>query len=73
MPQWAWNCNGLIVGTDPVAIDTIGWDIIEKKRKEANLPTLKQAGREPTYIATAADDQHRLGCNDLSKIRIIRV
>jgi len=73
MPQWAWNYNGLIIGFDPVAIDTIGWDIIEKKRKEMGLATLKQVGREPTYIATAADDQHRLGCNDLNKIKIIRV
>lgn len=73
MPQWAWHYNGLIVGFDPVAIDAIGWDIIEQKRKEMGLPTLKQAGREPTYIATAADDQHRLGCNDLNKIKIIRV
>ncbi len=73
MPQWAWNYNGIIAGFDPVAIDTIGWDIIEKKRKELGLPTLKQAGREPTYIATAADDYHRLGCNDLNMIKKILV
>lgn len=73
MPQWAWHYNGLIIGFDPVAIDTIGWDIIEQKRQEMGLPTLKQVGREPTYIATAADDRHRLGCNDLNKIEIIRV
>lgn len=73
MPQWAWHYNGIIVGFDPVAIDTIGWDIIEQQRKEMGLPTLKEVGREPTYIATAADDQHRLGCNDLNKINLIRV
>jgi uncharacterized protein (DUF362 family) len=73
MPQWAWNYNGLIVGFDPVAIDTVGWDIIEKQRKTKGLPTLKQAGRVPAYIATAADDQHHLGCNDLNKIKIIQV
>ena len=72
MPQWAWNHNSLIVGFDPVAIDTIGWEIIEQKRKEKGLPTLMESGREPTYIATAADAQHRLGQNDLNKIKIIR-
>jgi len=72
MPQWAWNQNELIVGFDPVAIDTIGWNLIEKKRKENGLPSLKEAGREPIYIATAADDQHRLGCNDLSKIKTVQ-
>lgn len=73
MPQWAWYYNGLLVGFDPVALDTIGWKIIEDKRKEKGLPTLKQAGREPTYIATAADEKHQLGCNDLSKIKLIQV
>lgn len=73
MPQWAWSHNGLIVGFDSVAIDTIGWNIIEKKRQEKGLPSLKQAGREPGYIATAADAQHRLGCNDLARIKIVRV
>jgi len=47
--------------------------IVEEKRKEAGMASLKQVGREPTYIATAADEHHRLGCKDLSKIRIIRV
>lgn len=73
MPQWAWHHNCLIVGVDPVAIDTIGWDIIEQKRKEKGLTTLAAAGREPTYIATAADAQHRLGQNDLSKLKILKV
>jgi len=73
MPQWAWNHNSLIVGFDPVAIDKIGWDIIEQKRKEKGLPTLAASGREPTYIATAADAKHRLGQNDLNKIKIRQV
>jgi uncharacterized protein (DUF362 family) len=73
MPQWAWPFNGLLVGFDLVALDRIGWDIIEKKRKEMGLLTLKQVNREPTYIATAANGAHRLGCNDLSKIEVVRV
>lgn len=73
MPQWAWPYNGLLIGTDLVALDTVAWDIIEKKRAEKGMPSLKQAGREPTYIATAADENHRLGCNDLNKIRIEQV
>ena len=73
MPQWAWQFNGLLLGFGPVALDTVGWDIIEKKRKTEGLPTLKQANREPTYIATAADEKHRLGCNDLSKIEVVYI
>ncbi|MBN1349915.1 DUF362 domain-containing protein [candidate division KSB1 bacterium] len=73
MPQWAWNYNGLIVGKDMVAIDQVGWTIIEEKRKREGYPSLKQAGREPTYIATAADANHRLGTNDMQQIELINV
>ena len=61
MPQWNWSYNGLIMGTDPVALDYTGWQIIEEERLKNNLKTLKADNREPTYIATAADDQHREG------------
>lgn len=53
-PQWVWDFGGLIVGTDPVAMDQTGYKIIKEKRDELGLPSLKQAGREPKYIQTAA-------------------
>ncbi|MEE4310611.1 MAG: DUF362 domain-containing protein [candidate division KSB1 bacterium] len=73
MPQWTWHYNGIIVGRDMVALDTLGWKIIEDKRKENGLASLKEAGREPTYIHTAADPLHSLGIHDLSKIDLISV
>ncbi|MDZ7262842.1 MAG: DUF362 domain-containing protein [candidate division KSB1 bacterium] len=73
MPQWSWNYNGLLVGQDMVALDHLGWQIIEEKRKEKGLPSLKEVGREPTYIATAADQDHRLGTNDPNKMEVIRI
>jgi len=73
MPQWTWPFNGLLLGQDMVALDRVAWDIIEKKRQHKGLPSLKEAGREPTYIATAADARHRLGVNDLNAIRIVQV
>jgi uncharacterized protein (DUF362 family) len=72
MPQWSWKYNGLILSTDPVAMDYTGWQIIEKKRLEHDMPTLKKTGREPVYIATAADKNHRLGTNDPARIEIIQ-
>jgi len=69
-PQWQWNYNGIILGTDPVAIDYVGWQIIEEKRKKEGLPSLKQEGREPTYINIAANPEHRLGTNDPTRIAI---
>jgi uncharacterized protein (DUF362 family) len=73
MPQWSWNCNSLITATDPVALDYTGWQIIEAKRQEMNLNSLKEVGREPLYISTAADINHQLGTNDPRKIDIIKV
>ena len=73
MPQWSWPFNGLLVASDPVALDTIGWQIIEAKRKEKGLMSLQAAKRPPSYIATAADAQHRLGTNDARLIRRVEV
>ncbi len=73
MPQWTWPFNGLLVGRDPVAMDYTGWQIIEKKRAAMGMTTLKASKREPTYIATAADAQHRLGTNDPAKIELVEV
>ncbi|MCL5745399.1 MAG: DUF362 domain-containing protein [Acidobacteria bacterium] len=73
MPQWSWPYNGLLVGQDPVALDTVGWQIIEQKRAEKGLKPLKGMKREPKYIATAADSQHRLGTNDPSRIERLEV
>jgi hypothetical protein len=63
-PQYAWKENALLVSQDPVALDYTGWRIIERKRAEKGLKTLSADGRAPKYIATAADDRHRLGTND---------
>ncbi|MGB7728601.1 MAG: DUF362 domain-containing protein [Candidatus Acidiferrum sp.] len=72
-PQYAWKYNGLMVATDPVAIDYTAWQIIEKKRAERGLNTLSQAGMPANYISVAADPQHRLGTNDPSRIDLVEV
>lgn len=69
--QWSWPPASLLVSTDPVAVDRVGWELIEQKRRESDLPSLKDAGREPTYIATA--DRKGLGVGrlgDISKMAI---
>jgi len=73
MPHWTWPYNGLLVGHDPVALDYIGWQIIEKKRAEAGMKSLQEMKREPAYIRTAADAQHNLGNNDPRFIKVVEV
>jgi uncharacterized protein (DUF362 family) len=72
-PQYAWKYNGVIVASDPVAIDYTASQIIEHKRAERGLKTLADAGTPPKYIAVAADAQHGLGTNDPNRIALREV
>jgi uncharacterized protein (DUF362 family) len=64
--QWSWPWQGVLASTDPVALDAVGWRMIEKRRAEVGLPSLTKAKREPTWIATAA----KLGLGQDSAERI---
>ena len=55
----------------PCGIDAIAWQIIEEKRKEKGLPSLKQENHEPSYMFTAGDQEHCLGNFDKNKIETI--
>ncbi|APF16838.1 DUF362 domain-containing protein [Caldithrix abyssi] len=73
MPQWRWPFAGIMLSQDPVATDAVAWQIIEQKRKEKGLPPLKQENREPRYIFTAGDAEHRLGHFDKNKIETVHI
>jgi uncharacterized protein (DUF362 family) len=68
-PQWTWPYSGLLFSRDPVAIDRVGCQIIEDKRKAMGLQSLEAAGRSPKHIQTAA--QLGLGISDINKINKI--
>ena len=72
-PQWTWPYNALLVSRDPVALDYTGWQILEQKRAERGMKSLRALERAPNYIATAADANHRLGTNDPGKIEVVDV
>ncbi|UCH36320.1 MAG: DUF362 domain-containing protein [Armatimonadota bacterium] len=67
-PNTSAQYNGILAATDPVALDAVGWDLIEGLRRRAELPTLAEEGREPKYISVAADEDHHLGIADLARI-----
>jgi uncharacterized protein (DUF362 family) len=73
MPQWSWRCDGLLASRDPVALDFVGWQMIETRRADKGMRSLTDAGRAPLYIATAADARHRLGTDDPKLIERIDV
>jgi uncharacterized protein (DUF362 family) len=72
-PEHLWYPNALIVGEDRVALDQTAWKMLDEKRTAVGLPTFEAAGRAPAYIATAADDTHRLGTNDPQRFRLMEV
>ncbi len=72
-PEHSWKCNSLLVSQDAVALDATGWQMIERKRAEKGLKTLEAEQRAPNYIRTAADQEHRLGNCDPSRIETVRI
>ncbi|MEZ4310869.1 MAG: DUF362 domain-containing protein [Polyangiaceae bacterium] len=63
--------EALYVGTDPVALDAVGWAEVDRVRRDKGLPSLKSAGREPSYIRIAAE--LGLGVFDLDRIHVREV
>jgi len=64
-------CEGvgvLYVSRDPVAIDTLALGMLERMRKQMNVPPI---GNMASYVKTAAS--YNLGTNDRSRIQFIRV
>jgi uncharacterized protein (DUF362 family) len=68
-PQWTWKYSGFLLSEDPVALDYTAWRIIEGKRRENGLPSLKEMKRNPDYIFTA--EKLGIGTADPEKIVII--
>ena len=70
-PQWADNFGGIILGDDPVAVDFVGYQIIDRIRRTHGLPSLEKAGRKPKHIFTAADEEHKLGMANSGQIDLV--
>lgn len=66
--KYVVRVNKVLMSDDPVAIDTIGWNMIEGLRGQHGLPPLVP---QPAFIAKAA--QMGLGHNDLSQIEKIEL
>lgn len=69
--EYTWNYNGLVLGFDPVAVDSVGLQIILAKRKEHfqdNRPL-----NPPAKHIELADTRHHLGTADLSKIDLVKM
>jgi hypothetical protein len=69
--KYTWAYKGLLVGFDPVAVDTIGVRIIQAKRKQF-FQEERPINPPPKHIVMA-DTRHHLGTADLNKIELIKI
>lgn len=70
-PQYLWPYNGIIVGTDPVAVDTVCVKILEAKRREhkgADWPI-----SPPPKHVYLAEEKYRLGHAKMENIDVVKL
>jgi hypothetical protein len=69
--RYVWPYKGLIVGTDPVAVDAVGAELLRLKRT-AFFGEDKALDVPPVHI-TAADRKFKVGVSDLRRIRLVKL
>lgn len=70
-PKYTWAYKGLLVGFDPVAVDSTGVRIFQAKRKEY-FGEDRPISPPPKHIFLA-DTRHHLGTTDPAKIELIKL
>ena len=68
--RYVWPYKGLIVGTDPVAVDAVGAHLLQIKRT-AFFGEGRALDVPPVHV-TVADRKYHLGVSDLSRIQLIK-
>ncbi len=69
-PQFFANFNTVLIGTDPVAVDRIGYEIITKKRIDEKIQK-EENPRGRIFMELARD--LKLGVADLDKIQLQKI
>lgn len=69
--EYTWKYNGLLVGTDPVALDAVGLQILKAQRR-IYFGDERPIKPSPHHIAFA-DTKHNLGVADMNKISLVKL
>ena len=69
--RYVWPYKGLIVGTDPVAVDAVGAELLRRKRI-AHFGDDRALDVQPVHISVA-DKKYKLGVSELSRIEIVKL
>ena len=70
-PRWTKEFGGILVSTDPVALDAVGLEETDRLRKAAGLRTFREEGRYPGYLAAAS--QLGLGVSERGSIDAVNL
>jgi hypothetical protein len=70
-PRYTWDYRGLIVGTDPVAVDATGLRILEAKRRD--YFGKDQPFATPPKHIRVAEERFHLGVADPARIDVVRI
>ena len=70
-PRYVWPYKGLVIGTDPVAVDSVCLKILQGRRDQIRGRSWPLSP-PPKHVAIA-DSKYRLGTADLSQIEIVRL
>jgi hypothetical protein len=69
--RYVWPYKGIIVGTDPVAVDAVGAHLLQTKRI-GHFKDDRSLDVPPIHIE-AAEKRYNLGVSDLKRIQIIKL
>jgi hypothetical protein len=69
--DYVWGYKGLLLGLDPVAVDSVGLSIIQAKRNEYFKE--ERPLNPPAKHIELADTRHHLGTADPDKIELIKL
>ena len=69
--RYVWPYGGVLVGTDPVAVDTIGAHLLQVKRT-GFFGEDRVLDAPPSHIVVA-DKKYNLGVSDLNRIQLVKL
>ncbi len=69
--RYLWPYKGLIIGTDPVAVDAVGAHLLQTKR--IGFFGEDRALDVPPVHIVVADKKYHLGVSDLSRIQLVKL
>lgn len=70
-PDWQWPYAGILLSTDPVALDRAAMEILERKRAAVGMDSLAAENRPVRYLKSA--EARNLGTSDLAEIEVISI